>query len=75
MNVNITEQDIFKQVSQIINFPYPMICKHFIAANLLSMLEECGYPATEQFKALATHIVRAEDDAATNAIAQMQDSR
>lgn len=50
---------ILKEIKRIINFPHGQVCKHYIASNLLNMLEENGYPLTDE---LANAIVNAHDD-------------
>ena len=62
--VCFTREDVLKIIKNTINFPYPQICKHLVAANLLSMLEERGEPPTESFERLAKAVVRAYDDEA-----------
>jgi len=43
-------------------FPFPQICVHSVAGNLLSLLEENGVEPTPDFVALARAVVRAENE-------------
>ena len=38
----ISESAIYKMVADLLRFPRPVVCKHYICLNLLSMLEENG---------------------------------
>ena len=63
--VSIPTKDILKMMRNMVNFPFPQICVHSVAGNLLSLLEENGGTADmppEELNALARAIVRAEDD-------------
>lgn len=35
---------ILEMVRGLLRFPYPKICRHLVAAELLSALDEAGYP-------------------------------
>lgn len=35
----ITETDIYKIIKRLVEFPFPQICVHYVAINLLSLLE------------------------------------
>ncbi len=48
-------------VQRLLEFPYPTICRHKVAADLLSLLEEAGYPLSQE---LARAVVFAHDDEA-----------
>lgn len=55
----ITNLDIYKIIKHLIEFPYPQICIHSVACDLLSLLERKRY---EIDKELARTIVFAEDN-------------
>lgn len=55
----ITNLDIYKLIKHLIEFPYPQICVHSVACDLLSLLEKKGYKINKE---LARTIVFAEDD-------------
>jgi hypothetical protein len=46
-------------VERAMQFPYPTICRHLVAADLLSTLEEHGYRMPE---GLAHAVVNAHDE-------------
>ena len=48
-------------------FPYPTICRHLVAADMLSALEEHGYPVSRR---LVKAVVDADDEAALEALAK-----
>lgn len=48
-------------VVDMIEFPQPTVCKHFVAAKLLSMMEYFGYNVTPE---LAGAVVNANDEEA-----------
>lgn len=55
------EKDLFSFVRNAIDFPYPQICKHSVAADLLSLLEKHGVPISKE---LADAVVQADDERA-----------
>ena len=59
----VTEAKILDLVKRLLNFPEPKICRHYVAANLLNILEESGYPISQE---LAGAVVNADDDYALN---------
>ena len=67
----IPDEKIFKMIKQLMKFPYSQICIHVVASNLLSALEESGYPVTDDFKALAHAVVFAEDEEAIKLIGKI----
>ena len=48
-------------IRRLLNFPFPQICRHSVACDLLSILEISGLTVSQE---LAGAVVRAEDDAA-----------
>jgi hypothetical protein len=56
--VQIPADKLLRMVRRLLEFPYPQICRHSVACDLLSLLEEHGYPVTD---ALAAAVVRADD--------------
>lgn len=59
MSQPITEADILALVRGAVRFPYPQVCKHLVALDLLNMLGEKGYNVRED---LAAAIVEARDE-------------
>lgn len=45
-------------IRQLLGFPFPTICRHSVAADLLAILEDHGAPVSEE---LAGAVIRAED--------------
>jgi hypothetical protein len=56
--VEIPADKLLRMVRRLLEFPYPQICRHSVACDLLSLLEEHGYPVTD---GLAAAVVRADD--------------
>jgi hypothetical protein len=63
--VMIPASKIMAMIAGTIAFPYPKICKHLVAADLLSLLEEHGFPVTTE---LAGAVVNADDEVALDLI-------
>ena len=61
MNVMIPEAKILQYIESLLRFPNPTICRHLVAADLLSMMEELGWRCPE---ALAKAVVDGEDELA-----------
>jgi hypothetical protein len=55
----ITIQDVLSLVHGLLNFPYPRICRHAVASNLLSELEARGWKCPPE---LEEAVVRCQDD-------------
>ena len=68
------QKDLLKAIRNAIAFPYSQICKHVVAADLLSVLEKHG---VEVSKELADAVVSANDEEAltllASAIAKLAD--
>lgn len=61
---------IYKMAERLLNFPYSQICRHAVAADLLSLLEEAGEPISE---ALAKAVVEANDFEALEELKKVKD--
>ncbi len=59
--MRLSDAQLLRFIRETIEFPDAKVCKHFIAANLLSLMEENGYPLSN---ALAAAIVGGDDIAA-----------
>lgn len=59
--VTLPAHEVLDIVQRLLQFPLPTICRHAVAADLLSALEAHGYPVSNE---LAGAVVRAEDDVA-----------
>mgnify|MGYP005874010531 CR=1 FL=1 len=53
------KQDLYALIKETIEFPQAEICKHYIAASLLNLLEQNGEPITVE---LAKSVVQADDE-------------
>lgn len=65
----ITTKQTITLIERLLKFPYPQICRHSVALDLLSCLEENGKPMpTELVKA----VCRAEDKEALDILNQVK---
>lgn len=55
---------ILDVIEKMLKFPYPQVCCHFVAGELLNELELCGLPVTPEFEALVRATVQADDERA-----------
>lgn len=62
------EEELTRMIKRLIEFPYARICKHSIAADLLSLLNDHGYLINED---LADAIVNAKDEKALKILNQI----
>lgn len=46
---------------RVIGYPFPQICKHLVASNMLSDMEELGFEVTQE---VARAVVQSDDEAA-----------
>lgn len=67
-SIVLTDKDILRIVKNLINFPFPTICRHAVASDLLNMLEEKGWQCPQD---LAESVVKAEDQKVLNILAAM----
>ena len=37
------KKDLLLEVKHMVNFPFPQICRHSVALNILSLMEKHGY--------------------------------
>jgi len=68
---DIPQARIIHIIERMMRFPYPTICRHSVAADLLSLLEEYGRPVSTE---LARAIVQADDDTALVLLARERES-
>lgn len=61
MKPEITKADIYEAVRELIEFPYAQVCRHYVACNLLDLLERKGFALDTD---LVRAVVRADDEAA-----------
>jgi hypothetical protein len=59
---------LLKAVRNLLNFPYPQVCRHLIALELLSILEQHGTPIAPE---LATAVCQANDAEALTLLATL----
>jgi hypothetical protein len=60
---NINPKVLVKMIERLLKFPYGTICKHHVAAQLLAILEQHGYPLSQE-KALVKAVIDADDESA-----------
>ena len=65
MNQPIPQIRILQMIERLMNFPCPQICRHLVASDLLSLLEEHGMQVSSE---LASAVVGANDEEAIKLI-------
>lgn len=63
--MSVSDKAVFEEILELVKFPYPTVCVHYVGARLLNMLEESGYPITSE---LAMAVVCAKDEEAIRAL-------
>ena len=66
----IEANDILSVIHKMLTFDYPTICRHYIAAELLSLLESKGVPVTNDF---ARGVVNADDALAISELKKLEE--
>jgi hypothetical protein len=61
---------VVEMIRDLLNFPYPTICRHDVALRLIGLLELEGVPA-EALEKLAHHTVQANDELATEEVKRL----
>lgn len=61
----LSAEDIWEQIQWLLSFPYPTVCRHLVACNLLDLLERRGAAIPS---GLAEAVVRAKDHEALQLI-------
>jgi hypothetical protein len=62
MNENARLREFIDQSwRRVIAYPFPKICKHLVAANMLSDMEQIGFEVTKE---IARAVVEADDESA-----------
>lgn len=59
--MGISTEQALKMVDGLMRFPYPSICRHYVAANILDLLERNGVEISTE---LARAVVRCDDETA-----------
>lgn len=62
----ITSSDILKEIHKLVLFPAATVCRHYVAVNLLNLLECKGYGG--DIHSLAQALVEADDETAVEEI-------
>ena len=57
--MNFSAQDILKLIARVIVFPANKVCKHWVAMEMLGMLESAGWDCPDE---LAKAVVDADDE-------------
>jgi hypothetical protein len=63
--------DLIDMMADLIRFPAAHVCKHYVAANILSLLEKNGIAISNE---LARTVVNAEDEAALIELAILREN-
>lgn len=58
----INEKDILSFILSTVEFPFGQVCKHYVAGNLLALLEAKGMIEYEDADRLAKTLVNADDE-------------
>lgn len=69
MKIELDSSEIVKMIERFLTFPFPQICRHSVACDLLNLLEIHGVKITSE---LADAVVRAEDDVALDLIKELK---
>lgn len=69
--VAMSADDVLAFVEQLLRFPYPQVCRHYVAAQLLSELERLGLSVSRE---LADAVVGANDAEAIRLLAECRTS-
>ena len=59
----LTDEQVMKMLRGLMKFPYPQICRHSVALDIMSCMEENGR-MLPNWKELVTTVVQANDDEA-----------
>lgn len=57
----LIEKDIYKMIVGLLKFPYPQICRHLVALELLSLLEKNGYEISKELAKNIFQLVNIKD--------------
>lgn len=68
MEPNLNLEDVLQIIKGLMKFPFAQICRHSVALDLVSALEQKGWKPPEE---LCRAICRAEDDVALNLIEKL----
>ena len=63
----IPQERILHIIERMMRFPHPTVCRHLVAADLLSLLGEYGFPVSQE---LAKAVVGADDEKALELLRQ-----
>lgn len=64
----ITAEDVLNLIRKLMNFPAPTVCRHYVTADLLSLMESRGYPVDGAFVELVDAVIACDDDRAIELI-------
>ena len=67
--MTVPAKDIVRIVDGLLKFPFPQICRHSVALDLLSLLKENGIDVSEE---LAVAVIKADDDTALSLIEDLK---
>jgi hypothetical protein len=70
--VVLSESVVFGMIASLLRFPFPTVCRHLVAADLLSALEEAGLGIPQE---LARAVVAADDENALTLLEQFRTKR
>lgn len=72
ISVSIPQEVIFAAIEKLMHFPFPQVCRHLVALELLSILEQHGATVSEE---LARAICQAKDEEALTLLQQRKVER
>jgi hypothetical protein len=61
MQTTIPNEKLIKFIKGLLTFPYPQVCRHLVACDLISILEDEGWKFPVEF---VDAVVRANDEEA-----------
>lgn len=68
---SMPNDQLLLMAKNILNFPFPQVCRHLIACDFLSILETRGVPRTDLFAQAEAQIVAADDAGAICALEKL----
>ena len=71
--VSVPMSQVLDLVGSLLRFPFPTICRHAVAGDLLDLLERSGLNPGETFDELCGFVVGAHDDEALEALERLKD--
>lgn len=70
--IAIPMSQVLDLVGSLLRYPFPTICRHSVAGDLLDLLERNGLNPGETFDELCGFVVGAHDDEALETLAELK---